>query len=108
MKRTRLRPVSAKRARENRARRKALHAAYGDRPACVACPVLLREGIQTGCYGHATDGHELVRRGQGGSIIDVTNIVPVGRMCHLWIGDHPIRARELGLELRPWEPPYAR
>ena len=92
-------PMSKQRAAENRVRRKALHAAFGDNPACWACPILRAAGIDTGCNGRADDGHELYRRGKGGSITDVTNVRPVGRPCHIWITEHPTRARELGLEI---------
>ena len=92
-------PMSAERKRENRIRRKVLHAEFGDEPVCYACPVLGAAGIDTGCSGWADDGHELVRRGQGGSIVDVTNIIPIGRRCHNFVTEHPEIARRLGLEI---------
>ena len=94
----RLRPVSAKRRRENVERRRVLHDTYGPNPACWACPILAGAGIATGCDGRADDGHELLRRSKGGSIVDLENVRPVGRACHRWITEHPTEARRLGLE----------
>lgn len=98
MKRTPLRRISAKRARENRERRRVLHATYGDHPRCVLCAPLQARGIDTGCDGWATDGDEVLRRSAGGSITDPANVRPVGRRCHMWLGNHPKLAREWGLE----------
>lgn len=91
-------PMSKQRKADNRVRRRVLHEAFGDHPACWACPILRAAGVDTGCNGRADDAHELYRRSKGGSITDVTGIVPVGRLCHMWIGGNVTRARELGLE----------
>lgn len=94
---SRIRPVSKRRASENRERRANLVARFGQFPPCYACPVLDAAGISTGCAGRAADGHELLTRGRGGSIVDVENVIPVGRLCHDWITTHPREAAELGL-----------
>lgn len=100
MKRSRIKPVSDKRRRENAKRRKNLHAAFGSHPRCALCQPLRDHGITTGCSGWADDGDELLRRSAGGSITDPANVRPVGRRCHRWITEHPKEAREWGLEHR--------
>lgn len=98
--RTPIKPMSAKRRRENRQRRKALHDAYGENPLCALCQPLQAHGITTGCNGWADDGDEILRRSAGGSITDPDNVRPVGRECHRWLTEHPAAAREWGLEAR--------
>ena len=97
MKRSRIKPMSAKRRKQNEQRRAILHATYGTHPPCMLCGPLRAYGVETGCDGRATDADEITRRSAGGSITDPANIRPVGRACHRWIGDHPKLAREWGL-----------
>lgn len=93
MRKTRLKPMSTKRRRENRERRKNLHAAYGERPYCQA-------RIAGVCTGWATDGHELLLRSSGGSITDPANVMPVCRPCHRVITEMAAdEAREKGFRL---------
>ena len=98
MKRTPLRRVSKKRQAENAKRRAVLHATYGTHPRCQLCEPLHAHGIFTGCDGWADDADEVLRRSAGGSITDVTNIRPVGRLCHRFATEHPAAMREWGLE----------
>lgn len=95
--RTPMRRISAKRRAENRERRAAVLDAFGENPRCALCEPLRAHGIVTGCNGWADDADEVRRRSAGGSITDVANIRPVGRLCHDWIGRHPQAAREWGL-----------
>ena len=97
MKRTRIKPMSAKRRRENVERRKVMHATYGQNPPCMLCGPLRAFGVVTGCDGRAPDADEILRRSAGGSITDPENVRPVGRACHDWIGANPKLAREWGL-----------
>lgn len=97
LKRTRIRPVSKRREAENRQRRQAVHDQWGEHPRCALCEPLQAHGIHTGCNGWADDADEITRRSAGGSITDVSNIRPVGRKCHMWIGANPRLAREWGL-----------
>ena len=96
MKRTRIKPMSAKRRRENAERRRVLHETFGQFPPCMLCGPLRAFGVETGCDGRATDAHEVLTRSRGGSITDVENIVPVGRDCHRWVHANPTQSTELG------------
>lgn len=51
----------------------------------------------------SVDVHELVRRSQGGSILDEKNLMCVCRECHRRIGNHPQLAFDLGLSRHGWE-----
>lgn len=101
----RIKPVSAKRAKDNRLRRRVLHQRYGKHPRCHACPVLQAAGIEVGCSGWAMDGHEVLTSGRGGSRVDVANVLPVGRACHRWITEHSKLAEPLGLVRASWDQP---
>lgn len=48
----------------------------------------------------AVDGHELLRRSQGGSISDPDNVVCVCRECHGWFGSNPVEAAAEGWVIR--------
>jgi hypothetical protein len=85
-----IRPVSAARAAENRQRRAVLDQLAQTQPWCSA-------RVPDVCTGRAQDGHELLRRSQGGSITDPNNVVGVCRPCHGWIGEHPAQAVARGL-----------
>ena len=98
MKRTPIRKMSAKRRRENAERRRVLHETFGQFPPCMLCGPLRAFGVETGCDGRATDADEVLRRSAGGSITDVDNVRPVGRLCHRWATEHPREMREWGLE----------
>lgn len=98
MKRSPLRRMSAKRRRENAQRRAILLAAFGTHPRCALCKPLAEHGIYTGCDGWADDADEITRRSAGGSITDIENIRPVGRLCHRFATEHPGAMREWGLE----------
>ena len=104
-----LRPVSAKRAKVNRERRKALHDRYGPNPPCFACPIFRAAGIATGCNGQADDGHEVMSRERAGrrdeNLTDPDGVLPVGRRCHDRITTEPGEAATLGLALHSWEAP---
>ena len=84
---TPVKPVSAKRAKEQRQRTRMLTEVYGTNPPCARCG------------GPADDAHELLSRARGGSIIDPTNIVPLCRADHRWITEHPAEAAAEGWAL---------
>ena len=51
---------------------------------------------------NTVDIHELVNRSQGGSILDITNLIAVCRSCHSRITVNPKEAELLGLHLESW------
>ena len=80
-----LKPVSDKRKAENRQRSKVLAELKAKFPMCQRCH-----------ERPSVDGHELKRRSAAGSITDENNIRMVCRMCHEWIGMHPVEAIKEG------------
>lgn len=96
-----LRPVSAKRAVENRRRRAMIAVLYPDQPKCIVswCPL------------PADDIHEPLTRARGGSITDEANQVPLCRPHHDSITFDPETtlgwAYELGLLVHSWDAPAA-
>ncbi len=75
-----------------------------ERPACEACPVFAEhDGQVTYVRRASVDIHEVVRRSQGGSILDEANLLAVCRSCHRRIGDYPALAFSLGLAKHGWE-----
>lgn len=75
-----------------------------DNPWCAACPVFADyDGKVSYRRRQSSDVHELVRRSQGGSIVDEANCIAVCRPCHTRIGDNPQLAVDLGLAKRSWE-----
>jgi hypothetical protein len=74
------------------------------RPLCEACPVFASHDSRvTFIQRKSVDVHELVRRSQGGSIIDESNVLAVCRQCHTRIGNNPALAFDLGLAKHGWE-----
>jgi len=69
---------SKKREREDRLRSKLLKARRG--PGPVWC-----EAHFPGCFGAATDGHEVHTSARGGSRVDMSNVVDLCRHCHMVI-----------------------
>lgn len=75
-----------------------------ERPFCEACPVFAQhDGRTTYVRRASVDIHELVRRSQGGSILEESNLMAVCRECHRRIGDHPALAISLGLAKPGWQ-----
>ena len=84
--RTRIRPQSAKRRREQKTRRQ-LASPYEIERCAIDSPV---------CTGWAEAWHELVGRAQGGSITDPRNLVGCANACNGWVEDNPLEARSRG------------
>lgn len=79
-------------------RRPLVERLLSERPWCEACPVFAaHDGLVTYQRRPSVDVHELVRRSQGGSILDESNLMCVCRLCHSRIGNEPALAFELGL-----------
>jgi 5-methylcytosine-specific restriction endonuclease McrA len=75
-----------------------------EREWCEACPIFAEhDGRITYVRNRSMDIHELVRRSQGGSILDIDNLLAVCRPCHRRIGNYPKLAFELGLAKHAWE-----
>jgi hypothetical protein len=88
---TRLRAVNAKRARENRERRAMADRRWpGRRDGTVMCKV-------PDCGRPADDLHEILPRGRGGSITDEENTVPTCRQHNEEIAQSPEWAYRAGL-----------
>ena len=93
MKRTALKPrktpirkVSLKRAKQNREYTKLRHDFLIDSKVCAVCP--------PGSYTHCTEVHH--SWGRGKYFLHVPSWIPVCRNCHRWIHEHPSQARERG------------
>lgn len=91
--RTPLRAVSERQRRINAERRPALAALLDAEPWCQA--------RLPGCTGRSEDGHELLRRSQGGDATKPDRAVC--RACHDRIGQNPTEAVELGLAVWGWQ-----
>lgn len=85
-------------------RRKVVAQLLFDFPLCFACPVFAKhDGKIIYVQSKSVDVHEIVRRSQGGSILDLDNLVTVCRMCHIRIGNEPELAFLLGLSKHSWD-----
>lgn len=95
---------SAKKEQEYKLRRPLVARLLTERPWCEACPVFAsHDNVVTYNRKRSVDIHELIRRSQGGSILDEENLLAVCRDCHRRIGNHPALAFELGLAKHGWE-----
>jgi 5-methylcytosine-specific restriction endonuclease McrA len=100
----RINPRSKKQEKLYEKRRPFVAKMLADHPWCVACPAFAaHDGKVSYRRRHSTDVHELVRRSQGGSILDEANCIAVCRPCHTRIGENPQLAFDLGLAKRGWE-----
>jgi 5-methylcytosine-specific restriction endonuclease McrA len=99
-----MRHRSKKREKEYVLRREIVEQMLATHPYCQACAAFARfDGKVTFINNPATDIHEIVRRSQGGSILDNSNLLAVCRPCHNRIGNHPQLAFDLGLARHGWE-----
>ena len=99
-----MRRRSPKKEKEYRERRVLVERLLSEKPWCEACPVFAEHDELTSYRrNRSVDLHELVRRSQGGSILDESNIICVCRPCHRRIGDYPELAFKLGLAKHGWE-----
>lgn len=73
-------------------------------PHCQACGVFAKhDGKVTYQQNPSQDIHELVRRSQGGSILEEDNLLAVCRKCHDRIGRYPQLAFDLNLSRHHWD-----
>ena len=94
---------SKKKEEEYRLRRPLVKRLLEEKPWCEACPVFAAHDDKvTYNRNPSQDIHEIVRRSQGGSILDETNLLAVCRPCHRRIGNYPQLAFDLGLAKEGW------
>jgi 5-methylcytosine-specific restriction endonuclease McrA len=99
-----IRKRSKKKEEEYKLRRPFVEEILAKYPACQACPVFAKHDEKlTYRRNRSTDVHELIRRSQGGSILDPDNVIAVCRPCHTRIGNYPQLAFDLGLAKHGWE-----
>lgn len=85
-------------------RREFVAEVLAEQPFCQACKVFASfDKKSTFIHNKSTDVHELVRRSQGGSILDKKNVIAVCRPCHTRIGNEPKLAFDLGLAKHAWD-----
>jgi 5-methylcytosine-specific restriction endonuclease McrA len=95
---------SPKKEAEYRLRRPLVARLLEERPLCEACPVFAEhDGKLVYTRNRSVDVHELVRRSQGGSILDESNLMCICRPCHTRIGNNPQLAFDLGLARHSWD-----
>lgn len=98
-----MRHRSKKKEAEYRSRRPLVARLLEERPWCEACPTFATyDDKPIYVRNRSQDIHEIVRRSQGGSILDESNLLAVCRSCHNRIGAHPALAFELGLAKHGW------
>lgn len=95
---------SRKKEEEYKIRRPLVARLLTEKPLCEACPVFA-EHDKKNIYrrNKSSDIHEIIRRSQGGSILDEKNLLAVCRPCHNRIGNNPQLAFDLGLAKHGWE-----
>lgn len=99
-----LNPRSKKKQQEYTLRRPLVERLLKERPWCEACPVFAQHDNKPLYVRQPSkDIHEVVRRSQGGSILDESNLLAVCRPCHIRIGNYPQLAFDLGLAKHGWE-----
>jgi 5-methylcytosine-specific restriction endonuclease McrA len=93
-----LRNRSKKKEAEYKLRRPLVARLLSERRWCEACPKFAaHDDLMVYIRRPSVDVHELVRRSQGGSILDESNLMCVCRECHRRIGNEPQLAFDLGL-----------
>jgi 5-methylcytosine-specific restriction endonuclease McrA len=99
-----IRKRSKKKEADYELRRPLVKALLEKYPYCQACKVFATYDEKTLFnQNRSVDIHELVRRSQGGSILDENNLLAVCRPCHNRIGNYPQLAFDLGLAKHGWE-----
>ena len=105
-----MKPISDKRRDENAIRAKLMAEKFGPEHewSCSFWDHRMENPeVQVGknyrtCWG-PIDGHEVVKRSRGGSIVDMDNVVLLCRLHNGLVEDHPLSAHRLGLADHSWE-----
>jgi hypothetical protein len=99
-----MRHRSTKKEEEYKLRRPLVERLLQERSSCEACPIFAKYDEKiTYQRNRSQDVHEIVRRSQGGSILDEKNLMCVCRNCHHRIGNYPQLAFDLGLAKHSWD-----
>jgi hypothetical protein len=99
-----MRHRSKKKEAEYKLRRPLVERLLTENPYCQACPVFAKHDEKTTYHqNRSQDVHELIRRSQGGSILDESNLMCVCRPCHTRIGNYPQLAFDLGLSKHSYD-----
>ena len=99
-----MRHRSKKKEEEYKLRRPLVARLLEERPWCEACPKFAEhDEVFTYTRNRSQDVHEIIRRSQGGSILDEENLMTVCRPCHTRIGNYPQLAFDLCLAKHGWE-----
>ena len=99
-----MRHRSKKKEAEYKLRRPLVIRLLEERPWCEACPKFAEhDEVVTYTRNRSQDIHEIIRRSQGGSILDEENLMSVCRPCHTRIGNYPQLSFDLGLAKHGWE-----
>lgn len=91
-----MRQVSKKQAALLRQRRKVLAQWFAESEDRYLGFTICEVQWDRGCTGRAVDGHEMLRRGQGGSILLRENVLLACRHCHDKAHDSPAEAMARG------------
>jgi hypothetical protein len=120
LRKTRLRPRSAKREALAPERRAFVERILSERPYCEGPAHLRRlmrmEGLSDtdraavvvvlndcGIHRRSTEVHEVLSRARGGSIVDEKNVLALCHDCHAWVTTHPRLATMAGLLKSRWQ-----
>ncbi len=95
LKRTPLKRVSKKRAKENRTYMKLREEFLANHPYCEAFHVIFGPRISMSATPASTEVHHKIDR--RAHFLDVSSWLAVSRLSHLWIHANPGQARKLGL-----------
>jgi hypothetical protein len=111
LKRTPIKPVSDKRAAENRERAEMIARKFPERPLCIVYqlsqqhPGVIPGEVTSRCSRRADDVHEPLTRARGGSVTDPGNATSPCRPCHDALGKEPSWGYKLGLLRHSWDQP---
>lgn len=98
--RTRLKPRSRSKSRDQAERRRIVGRLAASSPWCELGPIIHLHDPTWPCTRRAEGLHELRKRSAGGSLTNLANLRRACNRCNGWVEDHPTVAHELGLVVR--------
>lgn len=103
-----MRHRSLKKQKEYRDRVKLVARLLEEHPWCEACPIFAEyDGLVTFTARPSRDINEIVRRSQGGSILDESNLMAVCGVCHQRITEY-VDGQDVLIQLGLWLPGWSR